>query len=97
MVGQFMATAPPRVQTAVKSTVMGLLGSLRSSPAFESNVVTTKTALAKLMFQLEMTGYMFRCDHARSIHRVTWCYSVNHQTVSMMTPTAKVSRVASSS
>ena len=32
MVGQFMATAPPRVQAAVKNTVIGLLGSLRASP-----------------------------------------------------------------
>jgi len=60
MVGQFMATAPPRVQEAVKNTVMGLLGSLRTSTIFESNIVTTQKALASLMFQLEMTGYMFR-------------------------------------
>jgi len=60
MVGQFMATAPPRVQDAVKNTVLGLLGSLRTSPVFESNIVTTQRALASLMFQLEMTGYMFR-------------------------------------
>jgi len=60
MVGQFMATAPPRVQTAVKQTVLGLLGSLRTSAAYDSNIVTTKNALASLMFQLELTGYMFR-------------------------------------
>jgi len=60
MVGQFMATAPPRVQVAVKNTVLGLLGSLRQSPIFESNIVTSQRALASLMFQLEMTGYMFR-------------------------------------
>lgn len=60
MVGQFMATAPPRVQAAVKNTVIGLLGSLRASPAFDASVVTTQRALASLMFQLEMTGYMFR-------------------------------------
>jgi len=60
MVGQFMETAPPRVQAAVKNTVIGLLGSLRASPAFDASVVTTQRALASLMFQLEMTGYMFR-------------------------------------
>ncbi len=60
MVGQFMATAPPRVQSAVKNTVVGLLGSLRASTAFDASVVTTQRALASLMFQLEMTGYMFR-------------------------------------
>ena len=60
MVGQFMNTAPPRVQTAVKNTVVGLLGSLRASSAFDASVETTQRALASLMFQLEMTGYMFR-------------------------------------
>ena len=60
MVGQFMATAPPRVQSAVKNTVIGLLGSLRASNAFDASIVTTQRALASLMFQLEMTGYMFR-------------------------------------
>lgn len=38
MVGQFMATAPPRVQTAVKNTVVGLLGSLRASTSFDASV-----------------------------------------------------------
>eukprot|EP00960_Hanusia_phi_P038737 753572-Hanusia_phi.AAC.8 len=60
MVGQFMTTASPRVQTAVKNTIMGLLGSLRASPAFDTSIVTTQRAMASLMFQLEMTGYMFR-------------------------------------
>lgn len=60
MVGQFMVTAPPRVQSAVKNTVIGLLGSLRASNAFDASIVTTQRALASLMFQLEMTGYMFR-------------------------------------
>lgn len=60
MVGQFMSTAPPRVQAAVKNTVIGLLGSLRASAAFDASVATTQRALASLMFQLEMTGYMFR-------------------------------------
>lgn len=58
MVGQFMSTAPPRVQIAVKNTVLGLLGSLRASPAFDSNIVTTQRALASLMFQLGMTVIM---------------------------------------
>eukprot|EP00293_Proteomonas_sulcata_P003071 CAMPEP_0184323716 /NCGR_PEP_ID=MMETSP1049-20130417/131697_1 /TAXON_ID=77928 /ORGANISM="Proteomonas sulcata, Strain CCMP704" /LENGTH=301 /DNA_ID=CAMNT_0026645289 /DNA_START=170 /DNA_END=1075 /DNA_ORIENTATION=- len=60
MVGQFMSTASPRVQTAVKNTIIGLLGSLRASPAFDASIITTQKALASLMFQLEMTGYMFR-------------------------------------
>lgn len=60
MVGQFIKTASPRVQTAVKKTIMNMLGTLRSSPAFDSNVVTTQRALASMMFQMEMTGYMFR-------------------------------------
>jgi hypothetical protein len=34
---------------------MNMLGTLRSSPAFDSNVVTTQRALASMMFQMEMT------------------------------------------
>ncbi|KAJ1489308.1 hypothetical protein T484DRAFT_1780429 [Baffinella frigidus] len=62
MVGQFMNSASPRVQAAVKSTIMGLLGSLRASPQFDSSIVTTQRALASLMFQLEMTRKSPRFD-----------------------------------
>lgn len=55
MVGQFIKTASPRVQAAVKKTIMNMLGTLRSSPSFDSNVITTQRALASMMFQMEMT------------------------------------------
>jgi Protein of unknown function (DUF760) len=48
-----------RVQEAVKTTVLGLLGSLPRQ-AFETATLTTGDALANLMFQLQMTGYMFK-------------------------------------
>lgn len=38
---------------------MGLLGSLPRH-AFETTAVATGDALANLMFQLQMTGYMFK-------------------------------------
>lgn len=70
MVGQFMAKASPEVQGAVKNTIIGLLGSLRASPAFEASISTTHRALASLMYQLEMTGYMFRnAEYRQALQR----------------------------
>lgn len=48
-----------QVQEAVRTTVMGLLGSLPRH-AFETTAIATGDALANLMFQLQMTGYMFK-------------------------------------
>ena len=59
IIGRFAATAPPRVQDAVKQTIMGLLGNAGSF-ALETATVTTSEKLANLMFQLQMTGYMFK-------------------------------------
>ncbi|CAM9869635.1 unnamed protein product, partial [Discosporangium mesarthrocarpum] len=59
LIGRFMRTANPRVQEAVKTTVLGLLGSLPRH-AFETTAISTGDALANLMFQLQMTGYMFK-------------------------------------
>ncbi|CAM9652254.1 unnamed protein product [Sphacelaria rigidula] len=59
LIGRFMRTAPPRVQEAVRTTVLGLLGSLPRH-AFETTAISTGDALANLMFQLQMTGYMFK-------------------------------------
>merc|ERR1719217_1941575 len=55
IIGRFAATAPPRVQDAVKQTIMGLLGNAGSF-ALETATVTTSEKLANLMFQLQMTG-----------------------------------------
>uniref|UniRef100_A0A7S2XZ97 Uncharacterized protein n=1 Tax=Fibrocapsa japonica TaxID=94617 RepID=A0A7S2XZ97_9STRA len=59
LIGRFVRSAPPRVQDAVTQTVAGLLGSM-GPPAFQTSTVTTSMALANMMFQLQMTGYMFR-------------------------------------
>lgn len=48
-----------QVQEAVRTTVLGLLGSLPRH-AFETTAIATGDALANLMFQLQMTGYMFK-------------------------------------
>jgi hypothetical protein len=57
LINKFTATADPRVQDAVRSTVLGLLGGLPKM-AFETTTITTGQKLASLMFQLQMTGYM---------------------------------------
>jgi len=59
IIGRFTATAHPRVQEAVKGTILGLIGNLPKL-AFETTMVTTGQRLASLMFQLQMTGYMFK-------------------------------------
>lgn len=43
----------------MRTTVLGLLGSLPRH-AFETTAIATGDALANLMFQLQMTGYMFK-------------------------------------
>lgn len=59
VIGRFAATAPSRVQEAVRQTIMGLLGNAGSF-ALETTTATTAERLANLMFQLQMTGYMFK-------------------------------------
>jgi len=59
IISRFTLTAHPRVQEAAKTTILGLIGTLPKM-AFETKVVTTGAKLASLMFQLQMTGYMFK-------------------------------------
>jgi len=59
LIAKFTATANPRVQEAVRSTILGLIGSLPKM-AFDTKTITTGQRLASLMFQLQMTGYMFK-------------------------------------
>eukprot|EP00814_Leptocylindrus_danicus_P007276 CAMPEP_0116015368 /NCGR_PEP_ID=MMETSP0321-20121206/6803_1 /TAXON_ID=163516 /ORGANISM="Leptocylindrus danicus var. danicus, Strain B650" /LENGTH=448 /DNA_ID=CAMNT_0003485141 /DNA_START=82 /DNA_END=1428 /DNA_ORIENTATION=+ len=59
LIGRFTATASPKVQEAVKTTILGLIGTL-PKVAFETTTVTTGARLASLMFQLQMSGYMFK-------------------------------------
>lgn len=59
IISKFTTAAPPGVQNAVRSTILGLIGGLPKL-AFETTTVTTGQKLASLMFQLQMTGYMFK-------------------------------------
>lgn len=59
LIAKFTAESDPRVQDAVRTTILGLIGSLPKL-AFETTSVITGQRLASLMFQLQMTGYMFK-------------------------------------
>lgn len=59
LISKFTATADPRVQQAVRATILGLIGSLPKM-AFDTTAITTGQRLASLMFQLQMSGYMFK-------------------------------------
>lgn len=59
LIAKFSSTAHPRVQNAVRNTILGLIGGLPKM-AFDTTAVTTGRKLASLMFQLQMTGYMFK-------------------------------------
>lgn len=58
MISKFTRTAHPRVQNAVRTTILGLIGGLPKM-AFDTTTITTGQRLASLMFQLQMTGYLF--------------------------------------
>ena len=62
IISKFTSTAHPGVQNAVRSTILGLIGGLPKM-AFETTTVTTGQRLASLMFQLQMTGYMFKVSN----------------------------------
>lgn len=55
LIAKFTAESDPRVQEAVRTTILGLIGSLPKL-AFETTSITTGQRLASLMFQLQMTG-----------------------------------------
>ena len=59
LISRFTSTAHPRVQNAVRQTVLGLIGGLPKM-AFDTTTVMSGQRLASLMFQLQMTGYMFK-------------------------------------
>lgn len=59
LISKFMANSHPRVQNAVRTTILGLIGNLPKM-AFDTTTITTGERLASLMFQLQMTGYMFK-------------------------------------
>jgi hypothetical protein len=53
MISRFTSTAHPRVQNAVRSTVLSLIGGLPKM-AFDTTTITTGQRLASLMFQLQV-------------------------------------------
>jgi hypothetical protein len=59
LIAKFTSTAPARVQEAVRTTILGLIGSLPKME-IDTTTITTGQRLASLMFQLQMTGYMFK-------------------------------------
>lgn len=65
LIKSFAETAPKEVQFAVKATVSSLLGNLPPAVA-DSSITTTGRNLATLMFNMQMTGYMFRNAAYRS-------------------------------
>lgn len=69
LISKFTATAHPRVQNAVRQTVLGLIGGLPKL-AFDTTTITTGQRLASLMFQLQMTGYMLKnADYRLSLQQ----------------------------
>jgi hypothetical protein len=59
MLLKFTRTAPKHVQEAAKSTILNILGSLPNY-ALDAALITTNTKLANLLYQMQMTGYMFK-------------------------------------
>jgi hypothetical protein len=53
LISKFTSTTPPRVQNAVKSTILGLIGGLPKM-AFDTTTITSGQRLASLMFQLQV-------------------------------------------
>ncbi|KAL3811047.1 hypothetical protein ACHAXA_004558 [Cyclostephanos tholiformis] len=60
LISRFTSTAPTSVQDAVRTTILGLIGGMASQMKFDTRTIATGERLANLMFQLQMTGYMFK-------------------------------------
>lgn len=59
LIAKFSATAPPRVQNAVRTTILGLIGGLPKM-AFETKIISSGQRLASLCFSMIMTGYLLK-------------------------------------
>lgn len=59
MLLKFAKSAPSNVQEAAKSTVMNILGSLPNY-VLDAALITTSSKLANLLYQMQITGYMFK-------------------------------------
>lgn len=84
MLAKFAQSAPQNVQEAAKSTIMNILGSLPTY-ALDASLFTTNTKLANLMFQMQITGYMFK----NAEYRMSFTRSLKGYP--KLPPTAKVS------
>lgn len=58
MISKFTSSAHPRVQNAVRSTILSLIGGLPKM-AFDTTTITTGQRLASLMFQLQVSRPRF--------------------------------------
>jgi hypothetical protein len=56
---KFAETAPKNVQEAAKSTIVTVLGTLPNY-ALDAAMITTSSKLANLLYQMQLTGYMFK-------------------------------------
>lgn len=59
MILKFTRTAPKNVQEAAKSTILNLFGSIPNY-ALDAALITTSSKLANLLYQMQITGYMFK-------------------------------------
>lgn len=59
MMRRFTSSAPRNVQEAAKSTIMNLLGTMPNY-ALDASLITTNKKLANLLYQMQITGYMFK-------------------------------------
>jgi len=70
MLVKFAKTAPLNVQEAAKSTVLNILGSMPNY-ALDTVLITTNVKLASLLYQMQITGYMFKnAEYRMSLTRM---------------------------
>eukprot|EP01038_Epipyxis_sp_PR26KG_P009844 gene9844-13242_t len=70
MLLKFARNAPKNVQEAAKSTVMNIIGSLPNY-ALDATLLTTNSKLANLLYQMQITGYMFKnAEYRMSLTRM---------------------------
>merc|ERR1712146_615987 len=64
LISRFQYTAPERVKDAVKKTTLGFVGSI-SNYVVDQVYTSYGVALASLLLQCQISGYMFRNAEAR--------------------------------
>jgi hypothetical protein len=72
----FAETAPSNVQEAAKATIVNIMGSLPSF-ALDAALLTTSTKLANILFQMQLTGYMFK----NAEYRMSFTKALKGQTI----------------